>query len=514
VLGGTWVLSTRGTEFLPPFNEGSAQINLILPPGCSLETSDEFGRRLEALVMDVDGIVTAGRRTGRAEGDEHAEGINWSEVIVSFDPESGRTREEILAEIRDKMDQAFPGIAKSVEQPLAHLISHMLSGVSAQVAIKIFGDDLAVLRRVANEVAGTIRSVPGVADLIVEPQVLVEQVQVNPKREALARLGVDVHHVAETVELALEGEEVSRLILGQYSYPIILRLEHKDRKDLPTVRNLLLHADGRKLRLGDVADVRLSRTPNNIQRENVLRRIVVQHNVAGRSLGEVVGEVDRALDGVRARLPAGYSIRISGQFEAQAQAAEVILLLSWLSLAVMFLLLFMHFRSVNLALQTLLNIPMAFVGAVIFVVATGQSISIATLVGLIALAGIAARNKILLLDHYLHLMREEGEEFTREMIVRAGRERIVPVLMTALTSGIALVPIVLSPGQPGRELLYPVASVIVGGLVSTTLLDVLLTPGVFWVFGRRAAERVVAAEERDKDPDAERVSEQFEKESR
>jgi Cu/Ag efflux pump CusA len=412
------------------------------------------------------------------------------------------------------MDQAFPGIAKSVEQPLAHLISHMLSGVSAQVAIKIFGDDLAVLRRTANEVAATIRSVPGVADLIVEPQVLVEQVQVNPKREELARFGVDVHHVAETVELALEGEEVSRLILGQYSYPIILRLEHKDRKDLPTVRNLLLHADGRKLRLGDVADVRLSRTPNNINRENVLRRIVVQHNVQGRSLGEVVGEVDRALDGVRARLPAGYSIRISGQFEAQAQAAEVILLLSWLSLAVMFLLLFMHFRSVNLALQTLLNIPMAFVGAVIFVVATGQSISIATLVGLIALAGIAARNKILLLDHYLHLMREEGEEFTRGMIVRAGRERIVPVLMTALTSGIALIPIVLAPGQPGRELLYPVASVIVGGLVSTTLLDVLLTPGLFWVFGRRAAERVVAIEEEDKDPDAERASGQFEREGR
>jgi len=514
VLGGTWVLATRGTEFLPPFNEGSAQINLILPPGCSLETSDEFGRRLEALVMEVDGIVTAGRRTGRAEGDEHAEGINWSEVIVSFDPDSGRTRDEILAEIRGKMDQAFPGIAKSVEQPLAHLISHMLSGVSAQVAIKIFGDDLAVLRRTANEVAATIRSVPGVTDLIVEPQVLVEQVQVDPKREELARLGVDVRHVAETVELALEGGEVSRLILGQYSYPIILRLERKDRKDLPTVRNLMLHAGGRRLRLGDVADVRLSRTPNNINRENVRRRIVVQHNVAGRSLGEVVGEVDRALDGVRARLPAGYSIRISGQFEAQAQAAEVILLLSLLSLAVMFLLLFMHFRSVNLALQTLLNIPMAFVGAVVFVVATDQSISIATLVGLIALAGIAARNKILLLDHYLHLMREEGEEFTRAMIERAGRERIVPVLMTALTSGIALVPIVLSPGQPGRELLYPVASVIVGGLVSTTLLDVLLTPGVFWLFGRRAAERVVAAEENDNDPDAERVSGQFEREGR
>ena len=493
VVAGIWILATRGSEFLPPFNEGSAQINLVLPPGTSLETSDRFGRTMEQVVMGVDGVVSAGRRSGRAEGDEHAEGVNFSEVIVSFDPESGRSRAEVLAEIRKDMEQVFPGVATSVEQPLAHLLSHLLSGVYAQVAVKVFGDDLPTLRRIGKEVETALRGIEGVVDLNREQQVLVEQVEVAPVRSALARQGLSVEDVAETVELALEGEEITRLILGQYSYPIVLRLEEKDRKDLPAVRGLLVRAaDGRTLRLSDVARVGISKTPNNINRENVSRRVVVQHNVAGRSLGEVVTDVEAALDRVRARLPAGYAIRVSGQFEAQAEAATLMISLSSLSLAVMFLLIFLHFKSANLALQTLASIPMAFVGAVAFILLTGQSVSIATLVGLISLAGIAARNNILLRDHYLHLMREEGEPFSRAMIIRAGQERIVPVLMTALTSGIALVPLVLSPDQPGRELLYPVASVIVGGLVSATLLDLLLTPGLFWIFGRRAAESLVA----------------------
>ncbi len=510
VMGGVLILYTRGSEFLPPFNEGSAQVNLFLPPGSSLETSNAFGRRLERLVMDVKGVTTAGRRTGRAEGDAHAHGFDVTEVIVSFDPDSGRTREEVLNDIRKRMAEEFPGVPTAAEQPLAHLLSQLLSGVSAQVAIKIFGDDLAVLRKAAAEVESAVRTIPGVTDLIAEQQVLVEQVEVTPKRSALARIGLDVHHVAETVELAMEGEVVSRLVLGQYTYPIVLRLRAEDRKDIPTLRNLLItDGHGHRVRLGDVADVALSRTPNNINRENVSRRIVVQHNVSGRSLGEVVEDVDRALEKVRASLPPGYSIRISGQFEAQAKAARVVVVLSCLSLGVMFLLIFMHFQSANLAFQTLLNLPMAFVGAVVFILATNQTISIATLVGLISLGGIAARNKILLLDHYLHLMREEGETFSRAMILRAGKERIVPVLMTALTSGIALVPLVLAPGQPGRELLYPVASVIIGGLVSTTLLDVLLTPGLFWTFGKKAAERVVA-KSGGASPEMEAISMSFE----
>jgi CzcA family heavy metal efflux pump len=493
VVACTILLATRGSEFLPAFNEGSAQVSLYLPPGVSLETSNEFGKRLEQVVMEVDGVLTAGRKTGRAEGDEHAHGVDTSAVIVSFDPESERSREEVIGEIRKRMAEEFPGAATDAEQPIAHLLSHMLSGVNAQVAIKIFGDDLAILRRLAKEVEAAIRPIRGVADLIVERQVLIEQVEVQPRRGQLSRLGVDVHHIAETVELALEGEELTRLIQGQYSYPVVMRLAAKDRKDLGSLRNLLItDGHGHRMRLGDVANVRIAKTPNNVNRENVSRRIVMQHNVEGRPLGDVVTDVQAALDSVRGHLPPGYSIRISGQFEAQAQAGRVVAILSILSLGVMFLLIFGHFRSANLSIQTLLNIPMAFVGAVIFIFVTGQTVSIATAVGLISLGGIAARNKILLLDHYLHLMREEGEAFTPEMIVRAGRERIVPVLMTALTSGIALVPLVLAPGQPGRELLYPVASVIIGGLVSTTLLDVLLTPGLFFLFGRRAAERVAA----------------------
>jgi Cu/Ag efflux pump CusA len=404
----------------------------------------------------------------------------------------------------------MPGVANATEQPLAHLLSHLLSGVSAQVAIKIFGDDLGVLRRAAKEVEAAVRPIPGVTDLIVEPQVLVEQIEVQPRRTELARLGVDVHHVAETVELALEGESVSRMILGQYSYPVVLRLEEKDRKDIHAVRNLqLLSESGERLVLSDVADVRLTRTPSNVNRENISRRVVVQHNVQGRSLGEVVADVDRALESVRRNLPPGYSIRISGQFEAREEAARVVALLSVVSLAVMFLIIFSHFGSMSLTVQTLINIPLAFVGAVAFILLTNQTISIATLVGLISLAGIAARNKILLLDHYLHLMQEEGEGFTVGMIVRAGRERIVPVLMTALTSGIALVPLVLAPDQPGREVLYPVASVIVGGLVTTIVADVLLTPGLFWMFGRGAAERIVEARS-GAEPEVERIAKTFE----
>lgn len=489
VVVGLALLSTRGTEFLPPFNEGTALVNLILPPGTNIETSDAFGRRLEQLIAAVPGVAQFSRQTGRAEGDEHAHGVNFTLVLISFDPESGRTREAVLHEIRERVAREFPGVATSTEQPLAHTLSHMLSGVNAQVAVKVFGPDLVELRSIAREVETALTPIPGVTDLIREPQVLVERVEVQPRRRDLARQGLTVHDVAETVELALEGEVISRLNQGQFFYPIVVRLAADDRASLQSLRELMIRTHRNELlALGDVADVRMGLTSNNVNRENVSRRVVVSHNVEGRSLGEVVADVDSALDKIRETLPAGYSIRISGQFEAQEEAERVIIVLSALSLLVMFLVLFAHFRSVNLAAQVLLNIPAAFLGAVAMIVLTGQTMSIATLVGLVALGGIASRNGILLIDHYLHLMREEGMPFGDDMIVQAGRERIVPVLMTALTSGIALLPLVLAPGQPGRELLYPVGTAIVGGLISSTLLDVLLTPGVFKLFGRKAAE--------------------------
>jgi len=489
VVVGLALLATRGSEFLPPFNEGTALVNLILPPGTNIETSDAFGQRLEKLIAGVPGVKQFSRQTGRAEGDEHAHGVNFSLVLISFDPASGRSREDVLAEIRERVAAEFPGVATSTEQPLAHTLSHMLSGVNAQVAVKVFGPDLAELRAIATDVENVLRPVPGVTDLIREQQVLVERVEVNPRRRDLARLGLTVRDLAETVELALEGDVISRLNQGQFFYPIVVRLAADDRASLQSLRELMVRTPQNELlALGDVADVRMGLTSNNVNRENVSRRIVVSHNVEGRSLGEVVGDVDKALDTVRAKLPPGYSLRISGQFEAQEEATRIIVVLSTLSLLVMFLVLYAHFRSVNLTVQVLLKIPAAFLGAVAMIVITGQTMSIATLVGLVALGGIASRNGILLIDHYLHLMSEEGVPFGDDLLVQAGRERIVPVLMTALTSGIALLPLILAPGQPGRELLYPVATAIVGGLISSTLLDVLLTPGVFKLFGRRAAE--------------------------
>lgn len=488
LLAAGTVLFSRGGDFLPAFDEGVAQVNLVLPPGTSLDTSDAYGLRMEQVALEVEGVAHVVRRTGRAEGDEHAMPTNVSEMIVTFDEGHERSRDEVLGELRTRITDAFPGVALSVEQPLAHLLSHLLSGVNAQVAIKITGDDLGALRRTADAVEARISGIDGVTDLLVEQQTLVERVEVRPRRDQLARLGVTVEELAHTVEMALEGEEVSRLLVGQTSYPIVLRLDAADRRDLDDLRGLRTESGHR---VGDLADVLISRTPNAIGREDITRRIVVQHNVQGRALGEVVAEVEAALDQVRATLPEGYAIRLSGQFEARESAERVLLLLSIASVVLIFAAISAHFGSANLAFQSLAAIPMALAGAIVLVLATGQSVSIATLVGLVALGGIAARNHILLVDHYLHLMREEGLPFGPEMIVRAGQERMVPVLMTALTTGVALVPLVLSPGEPGREILYPVATVIVGGLLSTTLLDALLSPYLFHRFGAEPSRRLV-----------------------
>ena len=336
-----------------------------------------------------------------------------------------------------------------------------------------------------------IRAVPDVADLVVEPQVLLPNVEIDPNRKALADWGLTVSDIASTVELGLGGEAISRLIQGRYSFPVTVFLQNEDRATLERIEDLYLTSPkGETVRLGDVAKVRRSLTPNNINHENGARRVVLQHNVSGRSLGEVVADVEAALQPVRervAKLP-GYRIELGGQFEAQREATSRILLLSLAALFLMTGILYMHFKSMNLAIQVLGSIPMAMIGAAAFVVWSGQLFSVATLVGLISLCGIATRNAILLLDHYLHLMKEEGAAFDLEMLVRAGQERMVPVVMTALTSGIALLPLALSPGEPGKELLYPVATVIIGGLISSTLLDFIVRPVLFWKFGRRAAE--------------------------
>ncbi|MCA9077742.1 MAG: efflux RND transporter permease subunit [Planctomycetaceae bacterium] len=489
-VAGLFVI-TLERDFLPPFNEGAMQLNVVLPPGTSLQTSNEIGHRVEERLQEIEDVKQFVRRTGRAELDEHAEGVNMSELIIELDPDSPRSREEQLDEIREAMAD-IPGIVTAVEQPIAHLISHMLSGVKAQVGIKIYGDDLDVLRRKAQEMQAAMQAVPGVTDLLVEPQVIIPQLRIELDRDKLLVYGLTAVEVNEFIETAMNGQVASEILIGQRTFDLLIRLDENYRENLESLRRLTIEMkDGGKLPLESVAKIYESGGPNTVNRENVRRRIVLQCNVSDRGVVDVVQEIQQSVRPVVESLPAGYFVEYSGQFESQQSASRVIGALFAVSLIGVFLVLFTMFRSVNLSLQVMAALPMAFIGSVIALVVTGQTLTVAAMVGFISLAGIASRNGILLLNHYLHLVKYEGEGWTKEMIVRAGLERLAPVLMTALTSGIGLVPLVLAAGEPGKEILYPVATVILGGLISSTLLDFFVHPALFWLFGMKEAERVV-----------------------
>lgn len=478
-----------GRDFLPPFNEGSVQVNVLLPPGTSLVTSNRIAGMVDERIGKIKGVVAFGRRTGRAELDEHAEGVNVSETIISFDPNSGRSREEILEEIREELTQV-PGVVISAEQPLAHLISHMLSGIKAQVGIKLYGDDLNVLRRTADEMKAAMESVPGVKDLMVEQQVEIPQLQIKLDRDELARYGLNSNYVNEFIETAMNGRTVSEIVLGERKFDVVVRLDDQFRQDPTKLNRLSINLPGGgRVPLDQVANIARGSGPNTINRENVRRRIIIQCNTAGRDLNSVVTDIQERLAPIQAKLPTGYFLEYGGQFESARNATRMIGLLSLISLVAMFLALYTLFRSTNLALQVLAALPMAAIGAVAALVITGQSLTVASMVGFISLSGIASRNGILLIAHYLHLVKYEGEKFTPEMVERAGKERLAPMLMTALTAGIALIPLVLAAGEPGKEILYPVATVILGGLISSTLLDFFVHPALFWVFGRKEAEQ-------------------------
>lgn len=491
------IVTQLGRDFLPPFNEGSVQVNVLVPPGTSLETSDRLAGMVDERISKIEDVVAFGRRTGRAELDEHAEGVNVSEVIISFDPESDRSREEILAELREELTQV-PGVVISAEQPLAHLISHMLSGVKAQVGIKLYGDDLDVLRRTANEMKAAMEGVPGVKDLMVEQQVEIPQLQIKLKKSELARYGLTSSDVNEYIETAMNGRTVSEIVLGERKFDLVVRLDDPYRGNPEQIRRLAINLPaGGRVPIIAVADITPSSGPNTINRENVRRRIIIQCNTAGRDLNSVVMDIQARLAPIQEKLPTGYFIEYGGQFESAQSATRMIGLLSLISLAAMFLALYTLFRSTNLALQVLAALPMAAIGAVAALVITGQSLTVASMVGFISLSGIASRNGILLIAHYLHLVKFEGEQFTPEMIERAGKERLAPMLMTALTAGIALIPLVLAAGEPGKEILYPVATVILGGLISSTLLDFFVHPALFWCFGRKQAEQHIHDDEEE-----------------
>ncbi len=497
------VLTSRGRNFLPPFNEGSVQVSVALPPETSLEQTDRIVGQIDRALLNLDFITSVGRRTGRAEEDEHVAGVSFSEIILELNPASRRSRDEQLAMIRDALD-TVPGVESSsgrstTEQPISHLMSHMLTGVKAQIAIKVYGDDLAVLRNVAQEIRGAIEGADGVVDLAVEQQVLIPQMQIRVNRGKLAQHGLrpgDVNHVVET---AMQGRVVSQFLQQQRSYDVVVRLDDKFRNDTYEIKNLAIDLPSHgSIPLVDVAHVHLDRMgPNSINREGGRRRIVIQCNSDGRAMSEVRQEIETRLQPIEEKLSefgSGYYIEYGGQFESEQAATRLLLLLSIVALIGTFNVLYALFRSVNLSLQVMAALPMAAIGGVAALLLTGQNLSVPSMVGFITLAGIASRNGILLISHYLHLMRHEGEELTPHMIIRGGQERVAPVLMTALTSGIGLLPLALAAGQPGKEILYPVATVIIGGLISSTLLEFFVRPALFWTYGQDAAKQLLEPE--------------------
>lgn len=490
-----WHVIGLDRDFLPPFNEGAIQLNVLLPPGNSLATSIETNRVVEAALGNNSDVMNFVRRTGRAELDEHAEPVTASEYIIDLDPKARHSRASQLAKIRSDLE-SIPGIVYSVEQPISHLISHMLSGVKAQVGIKLYGDDLDQLRHKAVEVQSLIQQVRGVRDLLVEQQTLIPQLKIEYNRSKLLAAGLTVGELNRLIETAMNGQIVSEVMEGQRTFDVVVRLKEDARENLDVLRRLPIELpSGGKIPLESVAKIYQSLGPNTIQREKIRRRIVIQCNTADRGLVEVVEEIQSKLKSVSENLPPGYYFEFSGQFESQQQASRIITGLFAIALFGVFLTLFAMFRSTNLALQVMAAIPMAFIGSVVALAMTGQTLTIASMVGFISLGGIASRNGILLLQHYLHLVKYEGESFNADMIIRAGQERLAPVLMTALTAGIGLVPLVLAAGQPGKEILYPVATVILGGVISSTLLDFFIHPALFWLFGRRSALRTIESQQ-------------------
>ena len=479
-----------GRELLPEFNEGTAVIFIATPPGTSLEESDRIGSIAEKTLLGVPEIVSTGRRTGRAELDEHASGVETGEIDIEL-RRSNRSRAELLADIRSRLGQ-IPGIGIGVGQPISHRLDHILSGVRAQIAIKIFGPDLSQLRASAREIEELIGDVEGLVDLQVQRLVLVPQIHVRIDRDKTKLYQANAGELADVLEVALGGHRIAQMIEGQRTIDVFLRYEEEERRSLDAIRETLVDtSSGSKVPLFLLADVEMSKGPNEISRENVMRRIAVSGNAGDRDLSEVVAEIRRKID-ENIQLPEGYFLRFEGQFESQQRASRLIGILSCVILAVVFILLYVNFKNTALVLQVMLNIPLALIGGVILTKAMVGTISVASLVGMITLAGVASRNTIMMISHYLHLMKHEGESFGKQMIIRGSLERLVPVMMTALTAGLALLPILFAADAPGKEILHPMAVVIVGGLISSTLLDMMVTPAVFYLFGKKPSERWLA----------------------
>ncbi|AMR81059.1 efflux RND transporter permease subunit [Cupriavidus nantongensis] len=477
--------------FLPGFNEGSMVMSLMLNPGTSLTEANRIGALAETLIRQVPEVTRVGRRTGRAELDEHAEGVHASEIDIDLKP-SARSREQVMAAIRAQLAGLPASVA--IGQPISHRLDHLLSGVRAQIALKIYGDDLDTLRGLAENVRGHLASIPGLVDITVERQVLIPQVNVRLDYRKAAQYGIPAGEALKALQTLSDGTRVTQLIDGVRRHDLVVRLPDSGRTPQDLSRVMLDSPRG-AVPLSAIASVEEGDGPNQIGRENGRRRIVVYANTDGSDMSQIVGAVREAA--ARAGLPGGYFVSIEGQFQAQEHATRRIVLLSLVSLALIYLVLYSRYRSATLTLVIMANIPFALIGSVIAMWLAGLSLSVASMVGFITLTGIATRNGILKVSHYINLCRFEGETFGIPMIVRGSLERLTPVLMTALVAAFALVPLLVSADAPGKEILHPVAVVIFGGLVSSTLLDSMLTPLAFWLFGRRPLQRILSQQPED-----------------
>ncbi|MDR6214325.1 efflux RND transporter permease subunit [Paracidovorax wautersii] len=476
------------TTFLPPFNEGTLLIGLRLNPGVTLAESSALASQAEVLVAQVPEVTHVGRRSGRAELDEHAEGVHVSELDVGLKPSSEITRsmDEISADIRARLSNLPAAIG--IGQPISHRIDHMLSGVRSQIAIKIFGEDLDTLRGQAELLRSRLAAIPGMADLEVEKQVLAPQIKIRIDYDAAARYGVPATQILTTLQALVEGERVTQIVEGSRRFALVVRLPESARS-VDGLGKILIETPNGRVPLSKLAAIEDGDGPNQVSRDDGKRRIVLSANAQGRPLSDVVADIRAVV--AQTPLPEGYFITLGGQFQAQEEASRLVGLLSIVSAVLMFVVLFSRYKSTRLALLIMANIPLALVGAVLGLALSGQPLSVAALVGFITLAGISVRNGILKVSHYINLMRFEGENFDTRMIVRGSLERLSPVLMTALVTAFALAPLLFEAERPGTEILHPVAVVIFSGLISSTLLDTFLTPAMFWLFGRRDAERLV-----------------------
>lgn len=547
VLASCITLPFMGGEFLPPFNEGTATINLRLEPGTSLEESQRIASRVESFIIEVPEVLSVARRTGRAELDEHAEGVNNTEFEVRFAEHKidkpglffeilrvipiahlwsfdyrGRPQEEVFADLRERIS-SIPGAAVNIGQPISHRLDHMMSGIRAQIAVKVFGPDLRELRNAGYDIQSRMQSIEGIVDLQIEPQIEISQLQMRIKREQAARYGLAPGDIAQLLETAFKGRVVSQVIEEDKYFSLVVWYDENSRKDPTVIEDTIVETpSGAKVALSQVAEVLDTTGPNALNRENVQRRIAVFCNVQGRDLSSVVSDIKKSLQPIEQSLqtlPGEYYIEYSGQFEAQQAATFRLWILASLSIVGVYLLLTKALKSQSAALQVIANIPLAAFGAIVALLLVNQPsseelsrnawylwpvvwvqsthLSLAHWVGFITLIGIVSRNGIMMISHYQHLMDEERMPFGKEMIIRGSLERLAPVMMTAMTSFVGLVPLLFGFGEPGKEILYPLAIVLFGGMLASTTLDQVVTPALFYLFGSAPKSSMIGNSKND-----------------